>query len=293
MYRKIFLVIIAFFTLASCGKAPSPKAEKKPLLLVSIAPYRFLVEKIAGDAFDVQTVVPSNSNPHSFEPTSGQVGEMGRGQVWFLIGEPFEAKILPILKSRNPNLLVVDLRDGIRLIEDTHELTCQHCSMDHLDRHIWLSPTLAKEQAGTIERALKKQFPEKENLFEGNLAKLSDDLVRLDAEIREILKPVTHRALLVSHPAFGYFCKDYNFVQLSVEYEGKDPRPKHLADTLKRAVTESAELALALPQYNNKGAQLIAEKLHLPVRLIDPYSSDYFETMRKLAHLIAEPYAAD
>ena len=56
------------------------------------------------------------------------------------------------------------------------------------------------------------------------------------------------------------------------------------------AISQKAELALALPQYNNKGAQLIAEKLHLPVHLIDPYSSEYFETMRKLAHLIADPH---
>ncbi len=293
MHLRIILFSLSLLALAGCGKDAAPAPEKKPLLLVSIAPYRFLVERIAGDTFDVQTVVPANSNPHSFEPTSGQVTNIGRCQVWFLIGEPFEAKILPILKSRNPNLIVIDLRDGIKLIEDQHELSCHHCSMDHLDRHIWLSPKLAKDQAGTIERALKQQFPEKGEAFQANLTKLSDELLILDAEIREILKPVANRTLLVSHPAFGYFCKDYNFIQLSVEYEGKDPRPKHLADTLKRAVTESAELALALPQYNNKGAQLIAEKLHLPIRVIDPYSSDYFETMRKLAHLIAEPYAAD
>lgn len=216
---------------------------------------------------------------------------MGRSQMWFRIGEPFENKIIPILQARNPNLTVADLRDGIDLIEEAHELTCHHCSMDHLDRHIWLSPKLAKDQAAIIERTLSKLYPERSSEFKKNLSNLSDELTALDSEIRDILKNVEKRTLLVSHPAFGYFCKDYNFVQLSVEYEGKDPRPKHLEEILKRAVTESAEVALALPQYNNKGAQLIAEKLNMPVRLIDPYSADYLNTMRKLAHMIAEPHA--
>lgn len=286
--KIIFLLLVL---VASCGKQPVPTANQKPLILVSIAPYRFLAERIAGPAFDVQTVVPSAANPHSFEPTSQQVITMSRSQIWFRIGEPFEKKILPILMSHNPNLSIADLRDGIQLINDGHELKCEHCSMDHLDRHIWLSPKLAKEQAALIEKALSQTFPEYTATFQKNYLQLSEELISLDEEIRELLKKVEKRTLLVSHPAFGYFCKDYNFTQLSVEYEGKDPRPKHLEEILKRALSESAEVALALPQYNNKGAQLIAEKLHMPVRFIDPYSDNYFETMRKLAHLIVNPYA--
>jgi zinc transport system substrate-binding protein len=287
MIKKIIFLCLL---MAGCSKS-TPTPNSKPILLVSIAPYKFLTEEIAGPDFDVETVVPSAANPHSFEPTSHQVTKMGRSVVWFRIGEPFEGKILPILMQRNPELVTQDLRDGLQLIEEGHELGCKHCSMDHFDRHIWLSPTLAQEQSAMIERVLSKEFPERKEIFQENLKKLRERLVALDGEIKEILRPVEKRTILVSHPAFGYFCKDYNFVQLSVEYEGKDPRPKHLEEILRRAVSESMEVALALPQYNNKGAQLIAEKMHVPVHFIDPYSAEYFETMRKLAHLIADPYA--
>lgn len=287
MFKKLFILCLI---LASCGKV-TPNHGGKPLILVSIAPYRFLAEQIAGEGFAVETVVPTAANPHSFEPTASQVSGMAKGVVWFRIGEPFEGRVVPILKERNGELVVKDLRDGIELIEERHALGCQHCCMDHLDRHIWLSPKLAAQQAALIEATLSERFPEKRELFRENLAALSAKLVELDGEIQEILKGVEKRMILVSHPAFGYFCKEYDFEQLSVEYEGKDPRPKHLEEILNRAVSQSMEVALALPQYNNKGAQLIAEKLHVPVHLIDPYSADYFETMRKLAHLIADPYA--
>ncbi len=239
---------------------------------------------------DVKTVVPPGANPHAFEPTSLQVTEMARGQLWFRIGEPFEEKILPIIQGRNKNFVAQDLREGISLIEEGHALACSHCSMDHFDRHIWLSPKLASIQAEGIARVLGEKFPEQKDFFTANLKELQTELSGLDVEIAALLESVKERVILVSHPAFGYFCKDYDFEQLSVEYEGKDPRPKHLEQVLQKAISHGAELALALPQYNNKGAQLIAEKLHVPVHLIDPYSPDYFETLRKLANLIADPY---
>lgn len=285
MFKKIaFICCLAL----AFGCSKTPVKCTKPLLLVSISPYRFLTERIAGEEFEVQTVVSGTANPHSYEPTAGQVSKMCQSLVWFRIGEPFEEKILPILKQRNAGLVAFDLREGLELIEASKALECKHCSMDHLDRHIWLSPKLMGQQAEMITRSLSEKFPEKKEVFGANLRALQSELRDLDAEIHALLRPITNRTLLVSHPAFGYFCKEYNFEQLSIEYEGKDPRPKHLEQILKLALSQSIDLALALPQHNNKGAQLVAEKLHVPVCLIDPYSSDYFETMRKLAHLIAD-----
>jgi zinc transport system substrate-binding protein len=284
-----YIILICLFFIA-CQKNPAGRSAK-PLILVSVAPYKSLTKQIAGDEFDVATIVPAAANPHSFEPTASQVIAVSQGAVLFTIGESFEGKIIPILKKRNSELAVVDLRKGIELIDGESGLGCSHCGMDHLDRHVWLSPRLMSRQAETIAKALGEKFPEKKEEFQKNLVRLQENLISLDREIEEILKGVANRTILVSHPAFGYFCKEYNLKQLSVEYEGKEPRPRHLEEILNRAVTESMGLALALPQYNNKGAQLIAEKLHIPIRMIDPYSSEYFETMRKLAQLIADSYA--
>lgn len=291
LLRKFFLLFALLLIAVSCNKAASVPFNKRPLLLVSIAPYRTFVERIAGSDFDVQTIVPAAANPHAFEPTVHQVSELHRAAGWFQIGEPFESKITPLLQERQPRLFVTDLREGIALLEEQSGLSCTHCAMDHLDRHIWLSPHRAAKQASLIAKTLSEHYPEHATIFAENLQSLLEEFNDLDSEIRSLLQTSKTRTLLVSHPAFGYFCNDYDLTQLSVEYEGKDPRPKHLEEILQKAITESAELALALPQYNNKGAQLIAEKLHKPVRLIDPYSPDYFATMRKLAQLVADPYA--
>lgn len=290
---KMFVKIIFSLSilLAGCGRTvpTSPdQPRSKPLVFVSIAPYKFLAEEIGRDAIEVRTIIPLDSNPHTYEPTSKQVLEIVKGQIWFRIGEPFENKILSLTRERNPGLAIYDLRDELELLSSDEEI-CAHCSADHLDRHIWLSPKFVGKQAEMIAAVLTERFPEKKEHFQKNLEQCLSKLVQLDDEISALLKPLQKRVLLVSHPAFGYFCRDYSLQQLSVEQDGKDPRPRHLEELMDKAKEGHAEIALALPQYNNKGAQLIAERLNIPVRMINPYSSDYCETMRSLARLIADP----
>jgi zinc transport system substrate-binding protein len=151
-----------------------------------------------------------------------------------------------------------------------------------------MSPKDTQTQVTEMARALQKTFPEKAGEIGKNLETLLADLKQLDQKIHSLLDSSRRRTILVSHPAFGYFCRDYGCHQLSIEYEGKEPRPKHIENILERAVKERTEIGIVLPQYNNKGAQLIAEKLHIPVCMIDPYSPDYFCTLLKVARCIAE-----
>ncbi len=283
--RKFFFALAATLLLASCGRQDAP-SRQKPLIWVSIAPYQQLAQRLAGEGIEVETIVPQNINPHSFEPTSRQVSQMDRGLAWFRIGEPFEKKLLPLLQDRNPHLAVLDLRDKVHLLAE-EGLGCMHCSMDHQDRHIWMSPKDTQVQALEMARILEEIFPEKKEEIAANLGQLLADLEELDHQIHTLLDASKHRTILVSHPAFGYFCRDYDCRQLSIEYEGKDPRPKHIEKILSEAIASQTEIAIVLPQYNNKGAQLIAQKLHIPVRMIDPYSPKYFETLMSIARLIA------
>src|SRR3990167_2724 len=220
--RALSLLLLIFLT--ACGGKPDSSAPLKPSLLVTIAPYQTLVARIAGDAFDVQAVVPANADPHSYEPTSRQVAQMMNGRIWFCIGEPFEKKLLPLL----PQTKQLDLRDRVSMIDD--EGHCEHCGEDHRDRHIWLSPKQLSIQAEAIAEALSNNFPDQADVFQARLGAVQQALETLDRDIQDLLSPALARTFLVSHPAFAYFCRDYDCHQLSIEQEGKDPRPKELEE---------------------------------------------------------------
>jgi len=273
---KRFFSLLLLLAFAACSPK-TPDEPRKPLLLVSLAPYQTLVEKIAGDEFEVQAIVPSHADPHNYEPRANQMPELAEGKIWFLIGESFERKLQPILKAK-----ILDLRENLPLVEGQ----CKQCA--HQDRHLWLSPKLMEIQAERIAAILSETYPDQKEFFAERLAVAKEELRELDQEITLRLLTAKNRIFLVSHPAFAYFCRDYHCTQLSIEHEGKEPRPKDLEATLKAAVEQHAAFALSLPQHNNKGAQLVAENLHIPVKFIDPYASDYVDTMRKLSKLIAD-----
>ena len=282
MTHLYILLGILVLSLTGCSETKQTTSIAKPLLLVSIPPYKTLVQQIAGDSFDVIAVVPLSADPHSYEPTSRQLTQLSKGVIWFTIGESFEEKLLPLLSAKS-----IDLRKGILMIE---EGGCQCDGHSAQDRHIWLSPRLLSAQAAAITDELSAAFPEQAEQFEQKLALVQQELIALDIAIAETIHSADKRAFVVSHPAFAYFCRDYDCRQLSVEHEGKEPRPKELEELMITAIETEAKIAISLPQHNNKGAQLIAGKLNIPVRMVDPYSADYSVTMLKLAALIANPY---
>jgi zinc transport system substrate-binding protein len=256
----------------------------KPIVLVSIDPQKFFVEQIAKDTVDIVVLVPPGASPHSFEPTAKQLILASKALLWFTIGEPFEKKATNVLKSHNDQIDIIDTKKNISLLKGK---CCRHC-IDDVDTHIWLSPRRAKIQALTIKEALVKLQPENSEFYEVNYFNLVKAIENLDEEIKGYFeqKPPSH-PILVSHPAFGYFCSDYNLKQLSIEVEGKDPSPKQLTELLKLARSLDIKMIFAQEQYQTKGAYLLAGELGAKVYIIDPYSSDYINNLRTIAKLFA------
>ena len=203
------------------------------------------------------------------------------------IGEPFETKALNALKSVRPDLVVVDLREGISLLHGS----CQHIHANgHCgeDLHLWLSPKIAKIQAQTIAQALIRQFPNNKEKFEKRLEVFLQELTELDAFITETLALVKNRILMVSHPAYAYFCQDYLFTQLPIEFEGREPTGKQLTTLLNRAKQSNVHFILTQPQYSDKAAKLIAGQINARVISVDPYSENYNANLRSIAQVIAD-----
>ncbi len=265
---------------ASCSKGSLDC--KKDVLLVSLSPYITLVKQIVGDEFEVKAVVPPGADPHHYEPTSKQLQGLLKGKILFGIGESFEKKLLPLLPCKK-----VDLASELPLIHSSCSDGCHH---DLEDRHIWLSPKLLILQVNKINQTLCTEFPEKKELFEKNSTSLIYSLEKLDQDLTKLLSNVDQKAFLISHPAFAYFCKDYSCEQISLEMEGKESKPKDIETAIEKAKKCNAKVAIAIPQHNNKGSQIVAQKLHIPVRYIDPYSAQYETTLKKLAALVENPY---
>lgn len=289
--NKIFLLLCVLLLCAtSCGKKEAPK-NNKPTVLVSVPPYAYFVDKIAHDLVNVETLVPVGANPHIYEATPREVARHQSAALWVYLGEAFDQRALQFFRESKHPMKIVDVAQGIHLLsycEEEHGHDHDHCHHDGNDLHVWLSPVLAKQQAQNIAKGLAALLPEHKELLEGNLQAFESELDALNAQIGTLLQPMKGKAILVSHPAFAYFCQDYGMVQLSIEMEGKDPLPQHITEVLQEARSYGIRSVLTEPQYSNKGAELIAQSMGVPTHLVDPYAENYAENLLHIAQVIAE-----
>lgn len=264
-----------------------PMVVEAGCVLVTVAPHRYFVKRIAGDSVEVGLLVPAGDSGHTYEPTPKQMMEACRADVWFQIGEPFEARAGRAMKERNPAMRMVDLRNGVNLIQEHH---CAHGSCgDSADPHIWLSARGARVQAEAIARVLSEVYPANAVVYKANLEKFLSDLTELDREISGMYGVDSPKVVVVGHPAYGYFVRDYGQSQLSIESEGRDPSPRQLTHLMEELKRLGVGKVYVQPQYSAKGPTLIANQLGLKIVELNPYSEDYLNTMRGIGQNFSRP----
>lgn len=285
MYLKFIFAFSLFFSVLS-----SEEQTNKPLVLVPLTPYQFIVEQIVKDTAKVLPLVPENADPHTFEPSPRQVMESSRAVLWFQIGESFERKAQASFETANPELVITDLRKGIELIyNDKNVHVCPHCSDESgADIHFWLSPKVVQKQAKIITKSLIKQFPQNKKFYKKNLKLFLNVLSDLDQTILSSLKDSKNRYIAISHPAYSYFCKDYNLEQIAIEEEGKEIGPKYLTFLLKTLKEKEIRTIFVVQNHPDKAALLIADQIGAQVQYINPLSKNYIKEMKRTAKLFAD-----
>ncbi len=266
----IFLVLTA---LAVGCSQPESVPPSKPRVVVSIAPYRPFIQRLMDGEVDVDLLVPAGSSAHSYEPSARQVGVVASANLWFRIGEEFEAPTLAAIEGHSEKLTVIDLREGVDLLGDPSDP----------DPHIWLSPRQLKTQIVAIAKVLASHFPERVETIETQRDLLVEELSTLDLRIMTILDAAPAEAILVAHPAYLYFCNDYGIEQLSIERHGSEPGAHEVTDLLRDARLKRLHRVYVQPQHSSKGAIQLARALDAEVVEIDPFSEDYFNNMRTIA----------
>ncbi|WP_321314454.1 metal ABC transporter solute-binding protein, Zn/Mn family [Halarcobacter sp.] len=159
-----------------------------------------------------------------------------------------------------------------------------------LDPHIWLEPNLVKIQAKNIYNALVKVDSENKEFYKNNLDKFLVELDTLDKKIESILEDYKDKAFMVFHPSWGYFSKRYDLEQISIEIEGKEPKPAQLVELVKEAKIHDIKIVFVAPQFSQKGAKTISKSINGNVATINPLAEKWDENLIKVAEEIAKSY---
>ena len=281
---KKLIYILTLFILGACGN--TTKQSEKPILTVTLEPLRYFTEAIAGEHFEVVSMVPKGSSPESYDPTPQQLVNLSRSKAYLRIGYiGFELAWMDKLQANCPDMKVYDTSRGVDLIRSEGHWHNDHFHEGGVEPHIWNSTRNAEVIAENICAALCELAPNHQDDFENRLHDLKQTIAQTDSIIRIHLADADS-TFLIYHPALSYFARDYGLKQLSIEEGGKEPSPAQLKALIETCRKEHAHTIFVQQEFDQRNAQLIADELGVHIVSINPLSYDWADEMVRVAEAL-------
>lgn len=285
--------------LTGCGTQPADTAagDGRLRVLTSFYPMYDFACKIGGDCIDVTNMVPSGTEPHDWEPSTNDLKNLEKADVFIYNGADMEPWADDLLVSRSDTLHVVEASENVELrtTDGEHKHAHEHEGADHhhgdFDPHVWLDPENAKIEMEAIKDALCAADPENSTVFQSNYEKYAAELDALDAEFREKLAPLPNRTIVVAHEAFGYLCDAYGLTQVGIEGLSPDsePDPGRMAEVIDFVREHSISTIFFEELVSPKVAEAIASETGAQAKMLSPLEglsdeqaaagADYFSVM--------------
>ena len=267
--------------------------DGKITVAVSLQPYATLVKMLGGDRVNVVTLLPPGADPHNFEPKPAVIKAFSLAQVYFSDGSGLDKVWLPRFLAANKDVKVIDISKNIEWMKsehDDHDIHGHHHDEDEIDPHIWTSPYRVKFLAQNIYQALKQLDPEHEIFYMRQNHLAQDRLIALERKLNETVigLPSDRRSFIVFHPSYGYLAKDFKLKQYAIEVNGKEPKPRDLANLIKMGRKNGIKAVFVQPEFSKRAAETIAKDLGAVVVETDPLAADFIGNTEKFIEALKE-----
>jgi len=302
VYIMISVFLIGTFISISCTrKADKDVNEEKIRVVVSILPQAEFVERVGGDRVKVTVMVPPGASPHTYEPTPGQLEEISKAEIYAKVGSGIEFELVWMDKiiKMNKEMLVVDCARGVKFIAASYkygeavvyyeynESDKAQSDLKGIDPHIWLSPANAKVMVENIYEGLIEIDPQSKEYYKKNLESYLSELDKVDDEIIQTFSGKKNKKIIVFHPTWAYFAKDYGIEQIPIEEGGKEPTAEGIRNSINQAKEYNLKVIFASPEFSTQSAKAIANEIDGEVVLVSPLEKNYVENIRKVARAFA------
>lgn len=290
--RRIIIVLLLFTGIFIAGTliyfAASSQEEVdngKIDVAVSIGPEVEFVKAVGGDKVNVILMVPSGSDPHTYEPLPGQLTRVSNAKMYAEVGTPveFENNYMSKIKSINPTMLVVNCSKGVNLISNTAEN-----ESDEVDPHIWTDPKNAEIMVENIYQGMVKLDPADKDYFQKNRDQYLKKLEELDKNTTKLIKGKKSPIIIVFHPAFGYYAKEYNLTMIAAMINDEEPSPQRLAMLVDTAKKYNISVVFTEPQYDPKYMQSVASQIGGRVVFVNDLDENYLQNMENVSKAFSE-----
>jgi ABC-type Zn uptake system ZnuABC Zn-binding protein ZnuA len=238
---------------------PGNKSSQTALLKVLVVE-SFLADitkNISGGRLEIDTLIPLGLDPHSFEPSPGDVAKITESDILIINGAGFEEWLEDIITGANEKIIIVECSKGLKNRKG--------------DPHFWLDPNLVKVYVQNIRDALIESDPQGKDLYNKNAEEYTARLTELDKWIVEAVKkiPEDKRLLVTNHESFGYYADRYGFKVIGTIIPGSSsassPSAKEISELIEKIKATGAKAIFLETGSDPKIANQIARETNIKI----------------------------
>jgi zinc/manganese transport system substrate-binding protein len=156
-----------------------------------------IVGSVGGERVQVETLVPTDADPHEHEPRPSDAVALAEADVVVKSGGDLDEWLDDLIESAGGDAVEVTLLDSVRSRGD--------------DPHWWQDPRNVMLATAAVRDALVEADPDGRRAYERNAAAYLRELRALDRDIERCMQrvPPEKRKLVTTHDALGYFAERY------------------------------------------------------------------------------------
>ena len=277
--QKIATFIICALLIVGCT---TKSDSDKKTIFVTITPMQSIIEEITAGDFDIEVIVPKGASPETFEPTPKQVTSFSDAEFIFSTGLiDFEQSLVQRISG---DAEVVNLSNGIELIAGS----CSHGNHQHkhgVDPHIWTSPRALRTMVTNAHKAIMAHYPDSVKYTEAT-GRLLERIDALDTYCATRIKAEGVEAMMIYHPAYTYYARDYGIEQIAIEHDGKEPSLRQTTALIEKAKEHGVKAILRQPQYSEDKVRAIANDAGAEIITTDPLAEDILGEIERVTEII-------
>ncbi|MBQ1174380.1 MAG: zinc ABC transporter substrate-binding protein [Alistipes sp.] len=277
--QKIATFIICALLIVGCT---TKSDSDKKTIFVTITPMQSIIEEITAGDFDIEVIVPKGASPETFEPTPKQVTSFSDAELIFSTGLiDFEQSLIERIGD---DAEVVNLSNGIELIAGS----CSHGNHKHkhgVDPHIWTSPRALRTMVTNAHKAIMAHYPDSVKYTEAT-GRLLERINKLDNYCATRIKAEGVEAMMIYHPAYTYYARDYGIEQIAIEHDGKEPSLRQTTALIEKAKEHGVKAILRQPQYSEDKVRAIANDAGAEIITTDPLAEDILGEIERVTEII-------
>jgi len=245
--------------------------QDKLNVAASFYPLAHIVAEVGGQHVSVKNILPPGAEPHDFEPSPQQFVDLGKSDLFIFNGGHFEPWISTWEKG-------VSTKSG-RVLNMVDELARRQNGLiergGEVDPHVWLDPVMFRQEVEIIRDVLIEIDPKNTPAYQANANQFIDSINELDQRFREGLRECVKHEAIVSHDAFGYLARRYDFsiIPIAGISPDEEPSPRDIARIADIAREKGLEYIFFETTVNPRLSETIAREVGATTLVLNPLES--------------------